>query len=215
MKPKLICIVGETGSGKDTLVNKAIEKSRFDIRKVCSYADRPMRNGETNGVEHYFISTEEFNKLKEERKDDVLAYTHIKDNSQKDYQGYQYMALSDELQKSHIYIIDYKGLLFLKEKYSDIVDIKTVYIHAPFLTRLKRAKAKRSDFKTEFKNRVRAERKQFKEFKRKKLYDYKIENKDGKLERLTNVLCNILEIELCYSFSISNAPELKPQKTNS
>ena len=87
MKPKLICVLGETGSGKDTIVNEAIKQSLFDIRKVCSFTDRPKRVGEKNGVEHYFISTKEFDKLKETRKDDILAYTRIKDESQSNYQG--------------------------------------------------------------------------------------------------------------------------------
>ena len=79
MKPKLICIVGETASGKDSIIKAAVEKmSNYEIRTVCSYADRPKRENETDGIEHYFITTEEFNKLKEERKDDILAYTHIK-----------------------------------------------------------------------------------------------------------------------------------------
>ena len=215
MKPTLICIVGETGSGKDTLVNKAIEYGNFDFRKVCSYTDRPMRDNETNGVEHYFITTEEFNKLKEERNDDILAYTHIKNESQSNYEGYQYMALNDELEKSHIYIIDYKGLQFLKDKYSDTVHIVTVYIHASYLTRRKRAKTTRSDFKKEFNKRVRAEREQFKEFKKLKLYNYKIENKDGQLDSAMRKLYDILRCELCYNFGSPNVPKAKPQKTNS
>lgn len=210
MKPKLICVVGETGSGKDTIVNKAISNiSIFNIRKVCSYTDRPMRKGETDGVEHYFVTTEVFDKLKEERKDDVLAYTRIKDNNQTNYNGYQYLALTDELDRSHIYIIDYNGLKFLKEKYGNKIDIVTVYIYSSFFTRLKRAKAKRSDFKTEFRKRVKAERKQFKEFKKLKLYDYKIKNKDGYLDKAVLVMQNIIRNELCIYGNISNVPELK------
>ena len=221
MKPKVICIVGETGSGKDTLVNNAIKKSFYELRKVCSYTDRPMRKGETDGVEHYFITTEEFNKLKEERNDDILAYTHIKDESQKNYTGYQYMALTDELKKSHIYIIDYEGLKFLKEKYDNKIYIVTVYIYASFFTRLKRAKASRSDFKKEFRKRVRAEKAQFKEFKKLKLYDYKIENGNGKLDNASDQLCEIFWDEFHYDLSVSNPPYLnhlrymKHQKTNS
>lgn len=214
MKPKLICVLGETGSGKDTIVNEAINQSLFDIKKVCSYADRPMRAGETNGVEHYFISTEEFDKLKETHKDDILAYTRIKNPNQIGYDGYQYMALSDELENSHIYIIDYNGLKFLKEKYSDKIDIVTVYIYASFFTRLKRAKAKRSDFKTEFKKRVKAEKEQFKEFKKLKLYDYKIRNVDGFLDSAVLKMRYILSHELVYQ-NIKNMPHLKHQKTNS
>lgn len=197
MKPKLLCILGETCSGKDSIVNKALENlSKYNIRKVCSYTDRPMRNNETNGIEHYFITTTEFNKLKKTRENDILAYTHIKDKKQSNYKGYQYMALSNELDISHIYIIDYNGLLYLKERFEDTIDIITIYITAPLSTRLKRAELSRSDFKTEFIDRVKAEEAQFEIFRKQKLYDYKILNKDGYMEKSIGKLCNIIDHEL-------------------
>lgn len=215
MKPKLICIVGETASGKDSITNTTISKmSNYEIRPVCSYADRPKRENETEGVEHYFISTEEFNKLKKEREDDILAYTHIK---KKSGEGYQYMALNDELEKSHIYIIDPQGLQFLKDKYSKTVDIISVYIYASLETRLSRA-SNRSDFNTEFKKRVEAEKEQFDEFRNNHLYDYKIDNdNDGSdaFKIAVNQLCNIFDFELIKS-DISNFVHIiDPQKTNS
>ena len=214
MKPKLICIVGETASGKDSITNAAIKKmSKYEIRPVCSYADRPKRENETEGVEHYFISTEEFNKLKKERENDILAYTHIKNKITN--KGYQYMALNDELSKSHVYIIDPQGLEFLKENYSHSVDIITVYIYASLKTRLNRAST-RSDFNTEFQNRVEAETEQFNDFRNNHLYDYKIDNnKNNSFEIAVNKLCNIFEYELIKS-DISNFVHiLTPQKTNS
>lgn len=218
MKPKLICIVGETASGKDSITNAAIEKmSNYEIRPVCSYADRPKRENETEGVEHYFISTEEFNKLKKERKNDILAYTHIK--KKKSDKGYQYMALTDELEikKSHIYVIDPQGLQFLKDKYSETIDIVSVYIYASLETRLDRASG-RSDFDKEFKKRVEAETEQFDEFRNNHLYDYKIDNDNNGSDAFkiaVNQLCNIFDFELIKS-DISNFVHIvDPQKTNS
>ena len=205
MKIKLLCILGETASGKDSIVNEALNRqTKYNIRKVCSYTDRPMRVGETDGVEHYFVTTDEFNKLMKDRYNDIIAYTRIKNDKQKDYDGYQYMAFNDELDKSHIYIIDYEGLKYLKKLYSNSIDIVSIYIHAPLKTRLQRAST-RSDFETEFKDRVIAEEEQFKEFRKLKLYDYKIENVDGALDKSINKLCNIIEYELIKS-NISNAP---------
>lgn len=212
MKPKLICIVGETASGKDSITKAAVEKmSNYEIRTVCSYADRPKRKNEIDGVEHYFISTDEFNKLKEERKDDILAYTHI----QKDNTGYQYMALNDELKKSHLYIIDPQGLYFLQEKYSDTVDIVSVYIYASLETRLRRASS-RSDFNDEFQKRVEAERSQFDRFREKHLYDYKINNEiDKNFDVAVNRMCKIFEYELINSNILNFVRIIDPKKTNS
>ena len=36
------------------------------IKKICSYTTRPIRNGETDGVDYYFISKEEFKHKLEE-----------------------------------------------------------------------------------------------------------------------------------------------------
>ena len=180
IKPKLICIVGETASGKDTVVNETIRRFYdYRIRQVCSYADRPMRNNETNGVEHYFITTDEFNELKENRKDDILAYTHIIDENNPNSHGYQYMALTDEVNKSQIYIIDYIGLKNLKELHGDNISIVSVYITAPYETRMNRAK-ERSDFNTSFKKRVENEQAQFDEFSESREYDYKIINDENR-----------------------------------
>lgn len=209
MKSKLLCILGETASGKDSITNTAIEKlSEYDIRKICSYTDRPKRDSETEGVEHYFVTTDEFNKLKDLRKDDILGYTRIKNNNQTSYNGYQYMALTDELEKAHIYIIDYEGLKYLKRIYSDLIDIISVYIYCPLSERLNRAKLTRSDFETEFKNRVIAEECQFKEFRESHLYDYIINNLDGKFEESVNKLSNIMKDELIDK-NILNRPTTK------
>ena len=215
MKPKLICIVGETASGKDSITKAAIEKmSNYEIKTICSYADRPKRENETDGVEHYFVSTHKFNKIKKERENDILAYTRIKKTDNPNHKGYQYMALNDELNKSHIYIIDPQGLKFLKEKYSDTVDIISVYIHAPLDARRLRA-SERSDFETEFEKRVEAEKDQFNEFRSNHMYDYKIDNDFGQFDEAVNKLCVIFEYELINS-NISNFVHIiDPQKTNS
>lgn len=58
---KIIVIVGKTATGKDTLCKHLKEK--YDIPMVVSYADRPMRDYEENGVQHIFISKEEMDEL--------------------------------------------------------------------------------------------------------------------------------------------------------
>jgi guanylate kinase len=215
MKPKLLCILGETASGKDSVVNGAIKLlSDYNIRPVCSYTGRPRRSYETNGVEHYFVSTEEFFKLKEKRGCDILGYTHIKNDKSTTHPGYYYMALSDELDTAQIYIIDYKGLQYLQEKYGNEIDIVTVYIHATPETRRRRAQASRSDFLTEFEERMKAEEAQFREFRNKRLYDYRIDNETGKLENSINRLMVIMKYELIRA-DVPNCPQKISQKTNS
>ena len=67
----IICIVGKTSSGKDTITRHIMEK--FGLGMVCSYATRPMREGEVNGREHYFVTKEQMKELL--KTEHVIAYT--------------------------------------------------------------------------------------------------------------------------------------------
>lgn len=61
MKPKIIAIVGEAGTGKDTLLQNVIQKYPDKFNKIISYTTRPRRENETNGKDYYFISEKKFN----------------------------------------------------------------------------------------------------------------------------------------------------------
>lgn len=56
----MICIVGKTCSGKDTIVNKLI--SLHDFHRIITYTTRPIRKGEKQDVNYHFITLDEFNK---------------------------------------------------------------------------------------------------------------------------------------------------------
>ena len=176
-KKKLYCICGMTASGKDSLVNKLVDNYPDKLKTICSYTTRPMRDNETEGKEHYFISKVEFNQLMKSNPDNILAYTKI--CSEENPDGYEYMALDNELETSNVYIIDPKGIKYLKEKYSDLYNIVVIYIHANYEQRRERAKSSRSDFEKEFEKRVESENKQFELFIKNKEFDYIVFNNDG------------------------------------
>lgn len=56
----MICIVGKTCSGKDTIVNKLI--SLHDFKRIITYTTRPIRKGEKQDVNYHFITLDDFNK---------------------------------------------------------------------------------------------------------------------------------------------------------
>ena len=58
---ELVVISGVTCSGKDTLVKKL--KSRLGLKPIVSYTTRQPREGEVNGRDYHFISTDEFKRL--------------------------------------------------------------------------------------------------------------------------------------------------------
>lgn len=48
----IFAIMGHTGSGKTTLANELNEK--FDVPVITTHTDRPMRDGEVDGVDYHF-----------------------------------------------------------------------------------------------------------------------------------------------------------------
>ena len=123
-RKKIFCIVGESCSGKDSLVRKLIDYDKETFRTVKSYTNRPMRDGEKDGEEHYFLNDEDFEKKLCEEKSNIAAYTKI--SSKENTQGYEYFATLDEVMNSSIYIIDPKGIEYLKEKLYEKMDIIVV-----------------------------------------------------------------------------------------
>ena len=63
-----LVILGPSGVGKDTLINKLKEKYPSIFYKLPSYTTRSMRKGEREGVDYFFISKEEFKKMEKEEK---------------------------------------------------------------------------------------------------------------------------------------------------
>lgn len=55
---KIFCLLGKSGSGKDTVFKKLMERKELSLKPVVSYTTRPKRDKETEGVEYYFISKE-------------------------------------------------------------------------------------------------------------------------------------------------------------
>lgn len=145
---------------------RLIIENNIHIKEVVSYTTRLMRDTETDGVEHYFITSDEAQiKLKEEN---ILAYTKIG--------KYEYFSTKEKLGDSNFYIIDPKGIKYLKENNTDL-NIKTIYISIPDNIREERCKS-RSDYETAYKKRCESENEQFTEFEQSMQWDCYIENID-------------------------------------
>ena len=61
---KIFCLMGKSGSGKDTIYSRLLEDADLDLSRIIPYTTRPVRAGETEGREYHFITPEE---LKEYR----------------------------------------------------------------------------------------------------------------------------------------------------
>jgi guanylate kinase len=63
---KPLMILGPSAVGKDTMINRLKAKYPDAIYKLPSYTTRPMRNGETEGVDYFFVTKEQFQSMREE-----------------------------------------------------------------------------------------------------------------------------------------------------
>lgn len=65
---KIFFMLGKSCSGKDTIFKKLKEDRELNLNTVTGYTTRPMREGEINGVEYFFVNNEELEALKNQGK---------------------------------------------------------------------------------------------------------------------------------------------------
>ena len=176
----LILVIGRSGSGKDTLVRAA--QKRFDASSIPSYTDRPIRSTETEGLEHTFLTPEQFDEMM--KSEHVLAYTKIGET------GYRYCTTVEQINriKSDIvfYIIDPKGYYYCREA-ADKLNMKVIYVYAPPSTRKARADKRNGNSVATWDKREIDERDQFDHFENEQppLWDAIVYN-EGSIEEATD-----------------------------
>lgn len=66
--PEIVFIMGKSASGKDTIFKKLLENEQLGLKTVTMYTTRPMRDGEADGREYYFVSDDFAEKIKKSGK---------------------------------------------------------------------------------------------------------------------------------------------------
>lgn len=61
---KIFFVLGKSCSGKDTIFNRLKENKELNLKTVVGYTTRPMREGEEDGKEYFFVSREKLEVLK-------------------------------------------------------------------------------------------------------------------------------------------------------
>jgi len=64
---KIFYMMGKSSSGKDTLFKEICERWP-ELKTVTLYTTRPIRDGERDGVEYYFVTKEKLDQFKDEGK---------------------------------------------------------------------------------------------------------------------------------------------------
>jgi guanylate kinase len=190
---KLFCLVGPSGVGKDTI------KKHIMLPHVISYRTRPMRKGETDGVDGHFITKDEF--LIKDQQNEWIAKT--------DYDGHYYGITIKEIEKlKHspmLYVIDWDGVVTLKDTFEkldgyDPKQIVSIFIYAPKDSLIERMSLQGRDRKTIESRIARLE----KDYEAAKYCDYIVENYDGEFHK---TIISIYEIIIKETFSSASTAE--------
>lgn len=60
---KIVCLMGRSSSGKDTIYKKILEENKIGLQRIVPYTTRPIRVGEQEGMEYHFTDEDGYQKL--------------------------------------------------------------------------------------------------------------------------------------------------------
>lgn len=183
----LLCIMGESSSGKDSLINSLCKIMGYSA--ICSYTTRPRRSGE--GDTHIFVDDSVYTEMLADNK--IAAYTEIS--------GFKYWTTIDQLWENDCYIIDPIGLETLKNLNLPNLRLVSVYINVPEEERKLRAK-QRGDNMSTYRARTMSERDQFRNMKKNMTVDYVIPNID-----FNKAFCVLKRIATIEGLSLNHTEE--------
>ncbi len=135
-KGQLIVVSGPSGSGKDTVISKAIDRLGEKAFLSVSMTTRSKRGNETDGVDYYFVSEEQFQKHIENG--DMLEYAKYGSN----YYGTPALPIKERINNGETVFlnIEVQGGASIKKLMPEAVK---VFIIPPSMNELERRLRKR------------------------------------------------------------------------
>lgn len=132
---KIYYMMGKSSSGKDTLY-KEVRHRCPELKTVILYTTRPIREGEKDGVEYFFVSKDTLNKYKQEGKViELRTYATM-------YGDWSYATIDDgqvDLEKADYLVIGTLESYDKMKKYYGQENLEPVYIEVEDGERLRRA----------------------------------------------------------------------------
>lgn len=109
----MICIVGASGSGKNTLADAFV---KCGFTKLVSYTTRPKREGEVEGYDYHFINNYEFDDMEDEGLFiDISEFYAFMGGTEK--QLCRYGITKNSCGENVVAVLTPSGVSSLKEKY--------------------------------------------------------------------------------------------------
>ena len=168
---KVLVVVGPSGVGKDTLMQKVFDKHPDIFKKGVTHTSRKMRKGEKEGYNYYYVTEEEFLKLKEQDKFVEFNYYN------KNYYGLSKMELESQKGDKILYvIIDINGA---KNVNNAKIPANFVAILPPNEETLnERLKGRGTESEEVIQGRLETAKKELKEIEKSEFFNHKVFNND-------------------------------------
>ena len=167
---KILVIVGPSGVGKDTLMNKILDKYKGKFKKAVSYTSRKKRPGEREGYNYHYVTKEEFLKLIEENK--MVEYYIYSGN----YYGLPKKELEDRSKENKILYINI-GVSATEKIHEFNVPANFIAILPPSLEVLEnRLKGRKTESEKIIKERLEIAKHEIKAINESRIFNFKICN---------------------------------------
>lgn len=187
---KIFALLGYSSVGKDTIL-KQVLKDIDDVKPIISTTTRPMRKGEIEGVEYYFIDDKTFMEKGSDFIEQRIYHTKVKENGVEKDATWRYGIERMELEKDDylIVIVDSVGYKELKN-YVGNNKIVPIFISAP-QEELKARALARGDLEAEVDRRLKDDYERFMDFRVRTVYN-EVKNTNGRLEEAIKEVENII-----------------------
>ncbi len=180
---KLVVISGPSGSGKSTVVDRVVDVAPIKLVKAVSATTRPPRRGEVEGVDYYFLTTEDFEALRQSGQFIECAEVHSNGN--------WYGTLTSEIERAHAEAgwafleIDVQGAQEVMRQFPDAL---TVFLTTPSEAEYeKRLRARGTESESAIRERLETASD---ELQRASHYRYTVVNDD--LDQAVDEICHII-----------------------
>ena len=186
MKPIVVVISGPSGVGKDVMIERMIESGRLGFHFTVTTTTRDPRPGEKDGVNHHFVTVDDFVNLI--AADDLLEWAQVYGN----YYGVPKQQVRNALNAgTHVIIrVDVQGAKRLSEI---IPEALLIFITPPSLDVLeKHLKNRGVDSEEEMVKRLAAANE---EISQESLFDFTVINVEDQLDQTVNSVVAIIQSE--------------------
>jgi len=182
----VVVISGPSGVGKDVMIDRMIESEQLGFHFTVTATTRAVRPGEQDGVNHHFVTADEFMNMI--ASDELLEWAQVYDN----YYGVPKEQVRDALARgNHVVMrVDVQGAKRLREL---IPEALLIFIVPPSLDVLRKHLVKRGvNSETEMTDRLSAAAE---EIGSSDQFDYTVTNEEDRLDDTVEKVVGIIESE--------------------